>query len=424
MSRKKWEILEGKIGARELCALKALGEHYDGSAIINWLAGLWDKDAGGFYYANSSRDCDGFLPDIESTVQALRWCENNGAFAEFGGKYASAVDGQTRQRLISFAKSLQCEEDGYFYHPQWGKEISGAKLGRDLGWSTNLIKTLGGSPDFPTALDRLQAARENEGGKDEIPEWLSSKENYLSWLYEKSENMRVNSGAAHLINASRGQIVAAGYLELTLDYLDRMQETIYNEQIAAGEEPTGLWQKPTDFRAVWGLLKYAALYGDRPIKYPLEIARTCAKVILLPAEGTNYHMNDVFNQWSGLCSLIGNAKRHTPEVVEGIYSIVRENLPEMIENSIKKLTPFKQADGTFSYCMGHSSATTNGAPVSLGLPEGDVNATALASSMYRSVFTAAGLEVVQMCDSEDGKRLLDIMMRGNTIIKKPREAFE
>ena len=422
MDGKKWELLEGKVGERELDALKLLGSYYDGKAIIDWLGGLWDKETGGFYYANSSRDCEGFLPDIESTVQTLRWAENNGAFAAYGGKYANALDGETKERLIGFAKSLQCKEDGYFYHPQWGKDISGAKLGRDLGWSRALINTLGGTPDYPTALDRLAMASAG-GSKDNIPEWFKSKENYLAWLSEKSVDMRKNSGSAHLINANSSQIIAAGYLELTLDYLDEMQQTIYKEQLEEGERPTGLWQKPTDYRAVWGLLKYAALYRGRPIKHQLEIARTCVDVILLPAEGNNYHMNDVFNQWSGLCSLIGNAKEHQPEVVEEIYEIVRERLPEMVENSIKKILPFKQADGTFSYCMGHSSATTNHAPVSLGLPEGDVNATALCSSMYRSVFTAAGLPIVQMCDEVDGERFLATLRRGNVITKKSKEAF-
>ena len=422
MGKKNWEILDGKVSERELCALKSLGEHYDGSAIIDWLAGLWDKETGGFYYANSSRDCEGFLPDIESTVQALRWCENNGAFDTLGVKYAAALDSETAKRLTGFAKSLQCEEDGYFYHPQWGKDISGAKLGRDLGWSRALITTLGDTPNYPTALDRLKAASQGEA-KDNIPEWLASKENYLAWLYEKTENMRANSGGAHLINANKSQIEAAGYLELTLDYLDEMQETIYNEQLAAGERPTGLWQKPTDYRAVWGLLKYAALYGKRPIRHQLDIARTCVDVIQLPPEGASYHMNDVFNQWSGLCSLIKNAQVHEPEVVSDIYAIVRERLPEMVENSIKKILPFKQADGTYSYCMGHSSPTTNGSSVSLGLPEGDVNATALSSSMYRSVFTAAGLDVVQMCDKEDGERFLRVLKDGNTIKKRSKESF-
>ena len=73
--------------------------------------------------------------------------------------------------------------------------------------------------------------------------------------------------------------------------------------------------------------------------------------------------------------------------------------------------------------MGHSSPTTNKALVSLGLAEGDVNATALSSSMYRSVFTAAGLDVVQMCGKEDGERFLGTLKAGNTIEKRSKESF-
>ena len=36
-----------------------------------WFANLWDDGIGGFYYSNSARDNEGFLPDIESTSQAL-----------------------------------------------------------------------------------------------------------------------------------------------------------------------------------------------------------------------------------------------------------------------------------------------------------------------------------------------------------------
>ena len=45
------------------------GIYTDG--IYKWLAGLWDGEIGGFYYSNSARDTDGYLPDIESTAQAI-----------------------------------------------------------------------------------------------------------------------------------------------------------------------------------------------------------------------------------------------------------------------------------------------------------------------------------------------------------------
>ena len=421
----KWKSTEERVTPEELRALKELNAFYNGPAIADWLAGLWEPEIGGFYYANSARDCEGYLPDIESTVQLLRWLENNGAFD--GASYVSVLPEDIKDKLAAFAQSLESPDDGYFYHPQWGTGIGISRKGRDLGWSTGLLKVLGRAPAYPTANDRLAATAAGNADKDvKLPEWLSSREAYMKWLRENNAHMRENSGNAHAMNASCGQIVSAGYLTDTLDFLDEMQETIYNEQIADGEEPTGLWQKPVNYRAVWGLLKLMPFYGkdNRPVKHALEIAKTCVKVILLPAAEGKYFMNDVYNQWSGLASLIGNAKKHSPELVDEIYRIVRENLPEMIYNSIEKLRPFKQADGTFSYCKGYSSPTTQGVPVSLGLPEGDVNATGLASSMYRCVFTDAGLDVVQLCDATDGERFLNTIREGRVYPKYPKEHFE
>ena len=424
-----WSDIASLTTAEELAALKRLNDFYNGPAIVDWMASLWSPEIGGFYYANSARDTEGFLPDVESTVQLLRWMESNGAFSAYG-KYENALPGWMKEKLVAFARSLQCEEDGYFYHPQWGKSIGTARRGRDLGWSTNLLSVLGSSPLYPTATERLAANARGDEKNANLPEWLSSKERYLEWLHEVNANMRENSGNAHGMNASCGQIIAAGFHEETFDFLDRMQKTIYEEQLAVGETPTGLWQKPVNYRAVWGLLKLAPFYGQgrgagarpHPMRYPVEAARTCVKVILLPAAEGKYFANDVYNQWSGLGALINNVKVHSPQTVEKVYAVVREQLPDMIDNSIEKLRPFKQADGTFSYCMGHSSPTTQGVEVSLGLPEGDVNATALMCSMYRCIFTDVGLPVVPLCTPEDGERFLAAVASKSPEIKRPRPA--
>ena len=39
--------------------------------MLIWYAGLWEPEIGGFYYSNSARDHEGFLPDLESTYQAV-----------------------------------------------------------------------------------------------------------------------------------------------------------------------------------------------------------------------------------------------------------------------------------------------------------------------------------------------------------------
>ena len=55
------EILEELKKSDELC----------GKKILDWLGSLYDAESGGFYYSISARDTDGFLPDLESTYQAI-----------------------------------------------------------------------------------------------------------------------------------------------------------------------------------------------------------------------------------------------------------------------------------------------------------------------------------------------------------------
>ena len=70
----RWRLLEsyigGESGAAIVEALKKLYLIYD-DGVATWFPNLYDPAVGGFYYSNSARDTEGFLPDIESTGQAL-----------------------------------------------------------------------------------------------------------------------------------------------------------------------------------------------------------------------------------------------------------------------------------------------------------------------------------------------------------------
>ena len=70
----KWAALEAEVtrrGGDGAEFVKAMQEHYSiyKDTIYLWLAGLYDKEIGGFYYSNSVRDNEPFRPDIESTNQ-------------------------------------------------------------------------------------------------------------------------------------------------------------------------------------------------------------------------------------------------------------------------------------------------------------------------------------------------------------------
>ena len=71
-----------------------------GEKTFTWLAGLWEPEIGGFYYSNSSRDNEyvsadsgtyRLLPDVESTVQILRFLDASGMFKHVGGTWKKSL---------------------------------------------------------------------------------------------------------------------------------------------------------------------------------------------------------------------------------------------------------------------------------------------------------------------------------------------
>ena len=455
-----WGKLEKEAPAEVFEAMQQLAKMFDGSAIIDWMANLWEpyicvcgkcadegKEiacyGGGFYYANSARDYEGFLPDMENTAFVLNWISNHGAFERYLG-YAEALPEVIKNKIIKFVQSLQSEADGYFYHPQWGTNINTDRRGRDLSNAVDVLKKLGAKPLYPTALDRLNgktaalterlglspavAVSAVVGTASSFEESLKSEKSYMEWLKATTNGLFENTAGAHTINAGKSQIIAAGYLDITLDYFDEKQEELFLEMKAAYDAdpvnnpmPTGLWQRHIDYNAVWGLLKLAPFYseGNREIKYAEYAMRTCVSCIMIDAdEGGNYHMNDVYNQWSSASNLISNVKKHNKELLPKLYEIANENAVEMISNSIDKLSRFIHEDGTYGYNQGTSAPSLYGTPVSLGLPEGDVNATILACGMYSSVFSVLGYQSIKLCDYRDGERFIETIMSLGSAEKK------
>ncbi|MBQ7387346.1 MAG: InlB B-repeat-containing protein [Clostridia bacterium] len=474
---KMWRDYEASLDAKTYTALKKMYDFYDGYSTVNWLARLWDDKLGGFYYSNSARDYEGYLVDLESTNQAISWLKANGVISS-----VNDLPNSMKLSIVKFAKSTQCATDGYFYHPQWPQgtaNLNTDRYGRDLGWATGLINDLkvdtdgdgveekqfpsycapngnkckthyygGGSCSYltsaaslavtsradtaltgafsnstvSTAVSHLTSSTVTPTATVSSKPDYSSAEAFSAWLEAYNSTIKVDSGKAHNLSALKSEIIAKGYGKIVLDHLDRVQKEVYNEQVAAGETPTGMWQKPVNYRAVWGLLKYSSFYNDgtcgREIKYALEMVDTAIKVINMPADG-EYYMNDLFNQWSSINNLISNVKKYNPDKLEAVYAKFRASAPTLIDNSLAKITPFKTADGGFGYtCTGNSLSTIYGVPISKGLVESDVNGTSLCFSMYRAIFTCLGYEVILPCSYEDYARFLRI---ANT--PKPTENF-
>ena len=145
-----WNTLEAAIGTEATDAMRKVYSMY-GKDLAGWVASLYDPGTGGFYASAGGRDGVEFGPDVQCTVQLLRFIESSGMVNNIEGGAINYIPEFMQQQMIYFGKSLQDPGNGYFYHPQWGKALTDTHLsrrGRDLGWATDLLSTFGSDPAY------------------------------------------------------------------------------------------------------------------------------------------------------------------------------------------------------------------------------------------------------------------------------------
>jgi hypothetical protein len=467
-NEKYWLALEAIAEPGVVQALRTLNSYYDGATIVDWMANLYDPERGGFYYSISARDNAGFLPDVESTRQITQLIVSSG-----GLDSRNDFPPELKAKILEFTLNLQSATDGYFYHPQWPQDkskLNTDRYGRDISSALGIISDMnldidgdgieddiyplycapngtkcklhkdGGSCSFPlekipasdalglgvsAAVSRVTDSYVKATAVSSHPDY-SSREAFSAWLEEYNASIKEDSGKAHNLSAISGEIRAHGYEDIVIAHLERVQAEVYEEQLANGEEPTGLWQRNVDYRAVWGLLKYNSYFNsskEKPLdlKYIPHIINTCIKVIALPADG-GYAANDIYNMWQAIQRVINHVKnRYGMEEVTKIYEMLRADAESLIRNSILKLEPFKRSDGSFSYkTSGISSTTIYGTSIAMGVVEGDVNAVSLCVQMYEGIFISLGYDQVPLFTKSDGERFVDTILNSEPIQKEGR----
>ena len=355
--------------------------------LLTWLGGLFDSEIGGFYYSNSARDneyqeIDGvkhyFLPDIESTNQATNLLQNAGVINEF-----SELPEWMRKKMAEFNCSLQDPDDGYIYHPQWGKNITDHRRGRDLMWSVAMEEKFNFKLPYPTAIDRLKEAGENLDKREELiknlPDHLKSKEAFLGYLESFDWDMRAYP-AANTLSAQYAQVRAAGLDGVAYEFINSIQN------------PDGTWGKLGGYHAVNAILKLGAVYDNNPMPNPLGVANTAMDAIICDEPvGTVCWQ---YNAWFSLRNVLGNLRKFGDDKsADGIVAEILKRAPKGIISTAEKVKTFACDDGSYSYTPEYSSCTSQGARVSLGLKEGDVNASVInCPSVIRNSLMALELE--------------------------------
>jgi len=339
--------------------------------ICTWLGGLFDSEIGGFYYSNSARDneyheIDGvkhyFLPDIESTNQATNFLQSSGMIDEF-----DEIPEWMRKKMIEFNCSLQDPDDGFIYHPQWGKNIRDSRRGRDMAWSIAMEEKFNFKLPYKTAVDRLKEGSDNPDKKEEIyktlPDHLKSEEAFLKYLEAFDWDMKAYP-AANTITSQRLQIEAAGLMPIAVKFVNSIQN------------PDGTWGKLGGYHAVNAILKLGGVYENAPMPNPLGVANAAMDCITLDTRVDTVCWQ--YNAWFSLRNVIGNLRKFGDnKSADGIVAEILKRAPDGIISSAKKVRTFTCEDGSYSYTPEHSSSTSQASRVSLGLKEGDVNATVI-----------------------------------------------
>ena len=448
---KRWDEAMTKLGTQATEALQRLYDYY-GTDWATWIYNLYDPDTGCFYYSNSARDYNGFLVDVESTGQVFSIFFNAGLITEFGNSWIKARPDDMKTKCLAYVQSLQDPDDGFFYHPQWGKDIGSSRRGRDLESALGIISRLGGVPLHKTPYEYLGDATDSTSSvissfmdtndhkstvEAVVDERFQSEEKmgeYLDGLVERltDANGYFNSYEfGHTVSSETKQIVAAGLGKFVCDYIDALQnpETGFYEEMDPDDDQAG-------YQAASGVIKIAAFYSNvnGAIKHGDKMLDTIINILL--DETPTRQMTYIYNPWGALSSAVSSiraankaaAAAGQPEVYNEtkLLQKIASKLPELVTATINKLEPYKQEDGSFSYCNNGTSLTNNqGVIASLGLKEGDVNGLALAMDYtLSSIFGSLGIKRVPLLKYSDYMAFREVIETSGTVVKQDAPAPE
>lgn len=401
------------LGEDAAVALRKYYSLYD-DGIYRWFAGLYDAKTGAFYYSNSAKNTDGFLPDLESTRQTIDLVGAIGLMADYENSYYNFLTDEEKAKLASWIQGLQSEADGYFYHLQWGTNITLSRRGRDLIWANAILKSLGEQPYYDTpdgvkgSLTQTEAACCSEPdstpaptAKKRLPEHLSSREKWIEYI--ESFNWESNSyGAGNTLQAQYTQIKAAGE-----EYVETLMSWLYDHQ----NPENGLWEKNVSYKSVNGLMKIACLtnnLGYTP-RYLKEALSSTLKIALTPDfTPGDEHVCSIYNVWVCMNIVLKSAPDSERDELR---KMILDNAADLINVSYEKLSIFKKQDGGFSYFRNNSNEYSQGVRVAVAkTPESDVNATSIACSGARiTMMQVLGLKNVRLFTPEDGRCFVEML---------------
>lgn len=397
---KQWAAFESKLdapNAKEIvAALKDLFTIYD-EGLIKWMANLYDPDicvcnelygktecehhplcgTAGFHYTHSARDNVGYLPVVEAMNSIFDFVESCGLTTE--DKVIEWFGKEHGEKMMNFVENLQ-DPDGFFYHPQWGKNIGIGRRCRDYDRALILLSRYGRKTKYPTMRDAEEC-----GAEVLIPDNMKTLEafkEYLGTLDIDHRSYHVGSVLSEQVSTLKTR--GPEYCQALLDFLDSHQR-----------EDNGIWHEKCDYYGSNGLMKIAGAYTKlgKPVPNPEKAIKAAVAAIMSPEDPDT--IVTVWNPWVSVKRLLLNFEEYySPELAKKMRDELYKIAPEAIRITKEKTLKFKHPDGSFSYLQEFSTWTMQGAPCAIPrTPEGDMDAGVLGTnSMTWVIFGALGFE--------------------------------
>ena len=457
-----WKALREEAGANEeadkiVDALKKLYSMFT-SDLVRWYANLYDPGTGAYYCTTSGKENEGFLPDLESSRQAIGFLSASGLLEKYGNDYKNYFTDEMKKKLTYFIKGMQ-RPNGYFYnYLKTEDEINEAvpKRGRDLTWCTSFLRDFGEMPTYDTpngmkgnGIDKdgkpvsdfapkaVESAKEAPAAATNYPEYLENKDTMIAYLDENVKIVEKTYSAGNHLNATYSQYmardVAMGWVgtdrSLTRGLIDWLNEKIDPE--------TGYWAHDKTFNGTNGFFKVITVYNSWGYPYP-TIEKAIDSILdgILGDQPTKDNVCEVFNLWSALISAKANVLYCYPEesraeLLAKIDKTMKERGPEAILNTYKKQSGYQTSDGAFCHHVGRIPDTgrcfmhQGRIPTGLWIPEGDVDAIAKASTGITSnIFAAYGFKnAVPIFSDKDFQLYRSILENAKPVIKKNTKVY-
>ena len=429
----KWNDVLHKLGGDELAAetVETLKRYYTVATpnMIDWVADLYDPKTGGFYYSNSARNTIGYAPDIESTQIAFSLLSDIGAMGIIKGPMN--MPDWMKTALVNWLKPMQ-DPDGFFYHPQWGKELqqtSLARMGRDLWRAEILLDWCGAEPTYTTPngvkgdYTLIDGTKVNENGTPvsavriterlagsravavsrvraasitstagQVPSHLKDEESFRAYLAE--QDIKHDSYVVGNNIASQAKQIANREAQLRAEGSSFSIKQVLEEWFAENQNPeNGMWyyveKGSADYSiydGVNGLLKISDAYNVIGIEFPHPMEAIESAIEGIYTDENPYTVCYTYNTWFSVLNIFKNLetfsknKAETEKTINEIRGRLLADAPNLIRHTENKVRLFKKTDGSFSYYQNRTSHGAQGMPVSVPLlNEGDLNATLICS---------------------------------------------